>query len=267
MRVPAIVTLLTDFGLSDAFVGIMKGVLLTIARDCRVVDLTHAIAPQNILAGALQLRSAVPFFPDGTIHVAVVDPGVGGTRRALVVETERGLLLGPDNGLLSPAAKLLGVRQIYELQPGQHTLGTISHTFHGRDVFAATAGHLARGLSAAACGPRVDSMQELAVPIARREGERILGEVVHIDHFGNLVTNIEASLVARFSGSELSVRVGGTDIVGIAHSYGAVAEGCPLAIVASWGTLEVAVRNGNAAKRLGASVGAAVRVEEKARRQ
>lgn len=262
---PAIVTLLTDFGLSDAFVGIMKGVLLTIARDCQVVDLTHEIPPQDVLAGALQLRSAVPFFPDGTIHVAVVDPGVGSQRRALVVETEHGLLLGPDNGLLSPAAKLLGVRRIFELQPGTHTLATISHTFHGRDVFAATAGHLARGLPAADCGRRVDTMQELAVPIPRSEGSQIIGEVIHVDHFGNLVTNIEASLLARFSGSDLLVRVGGTEIVGLAPSYAAVAEGSALAIVASWGTLEVAVRNGNAAKQLGVGVGVDVRVEEKAR--
>jgi len=258
--VSGIVTLLTDFGVRDAFVGIMKGVILGICPSCRIVDLTHDVEAQQVRAAALLLRSAGSYFPDGTIHVAVVDPGVGSARRAIVVDTTHGLLVGPDNGVLSLAAERLGIRQIHELRPGALSLATLSNTFHGRDLFAAAAAHLARGVPVAECGPRIDSLQQVEIAVAAVHESSITGEVIHVDHFGNLITNIGAELLTRFHGHSLLVTIGDTHIRGLVTSYAAVSEGCPLAVVASWDTLEIAVRNGNAAQTLAARPGSPVRV-------
>ncbi len=255
-----LITLLTDFGLSDPFVGIMKGVILGIHPECRLVDLTHDVPPQQIVSGALLLRTAVPFFAAGTIHVAVVDPEVGSDRHALIVETEKALLLGPDNGLLTLAAEALGVRRIFAIEAGPYTLAAISDTFHGRDVFAAVAAHLARGVTPEQCGRQIDALQKLDVPVPNVEGSWIEGKIVHVDHFGNLITNISSDLIARFSAPSLSVTLGTTHIRGLVTSYSAVPVGAPLAIVGSWGTLEVAIRNGNAAQVLATKSGSPVSV-------
>ncbi len=257
---PGVITLLTDFGISDAFVGIMKGVILGIQPECRIVDLTHHVPPQQILPGALLLRTAVPFFAPGTVHVAVVDPGVGSDRHALIVETEGALLLGPDNGLLSPAAETLGVRRIFAIQNGPYTRASIADTFHGRDVFAPVAGHLARGITPEQCGRQIDSMQKLDMPAPNVQGSWIEGEVVYVDHFGNLITNISSDLIARIPGPSLSITIGTTHIRGLVDNYAAVQVGVPLALVSSWGALELAVRNGNAAQTLAAKPGSRVSI-------
>ena len=193
-----IVTLLTDFGSADSFVGVMKGVILGIAPNVVLVDLTHAVPPQQVVVGALQLRSAVPYFPPGTIHVAVVDPGVGSTRRALVIETACGVLVGPDNGLLSLAAAALGRRCVRAIENRGLMQRPISSTFHGRDVFAPVAGQLARGLSLDSVGPVVESIVELVVTTPVQTATEIQGTVIYIDTFGNLITNIDAAMLSAF---------------------------------------------------------------------
>lgn len=259
------ITLLTDFGTADAFVGIMKGAILDINPAVRLVDLTHAVPPQQVVRGALLLRSAVPFFPAGTIHLAVVDPGVGGSRHPILVTTDRGILVGPNNGVLSLAAERMGcplprllTNQAYFRQP-------VSRTFHGRDVFAPVAAHLSRGVSPDAFGPALESIVRLTLPAAVLTATAVSGEVIYIDHFGNLITNIGTDTLERFSGQPLSVSIQGTLVAGPVSAYAAVPDGSPLAIVGSWGMLEIAVRNGSAATRFGAETGAPVSVEVESR--
>jgi hypothetical protein len=243
----------------------MKGVILAIHPRARVVDLTHDIAPQDVTAAALLLRSAVRFFARGTVHLAVVDPGVGSTRRALVVVTRDALLVGPDNGLLQPAADALGRHAAYaidveRLVKRKLLRAPISRTFHGRDVFAPVAAHLAKGLRPSAIGPAVEQMATLALPVGRVTPGGVEGAVIHIDHFGNCITNVTEAELGRFSGARLSVSLAGVTIRGIASAYSDAAEGAPLAIVNSWEHLEIAVRGGSAARQLGVERGARVHV-------
>ena len=250
----ALIALTTDFGIVDPWVGIMKGVLATRAPEARVVDLTHGIPPQNVLAGALVLRYALPYFPPGTIHVAVIDPGVGSERRPICVETPREILVGPDNGLLSLAATAPPARA-YHLKEGRFFPSPRSATFHGRDVFAPVAAALAMGTRPSELGPEIRDMRVLRVPEPRREAGAIRGEVIYVDHFGNLITNVPQSLLANFPAEPTSISIRGTRVAGIAPSYAAVSPGQPVAVVNSWNHLEIAVRDGSAAATLGARVG------------
>jgi hypothetical protein len=254
-----IVTLTTDFGLIDPFVGIMKGVIASRAPAARIVDVTHGIPPQDVLAGALALRHAAPYFPAGTIHVAVVDPGVGTARRPLCVETATGVFVGPDNGVLSLAAPADAIRRIVALTEEQFFLEPRSRTFHGRDVFAPVAAALATGTPPGALGADVAEMIRIAPPLPVVETGRIRGEVIYVDGFGNLVTNVDEPTLAR--GGRGSVVVRGTRMQGVQESYAAVARGEPLAVVNSWGLVEIAVRDGSAAKKLAAGVGEPVMIE------
>jgi hypothetical protein len=273
VKQPPLITLTTDFGLDDVFVGVMKGVILGIDPSARVVDITHGVPPQAVEVGALLLRLAAPYFPKGTIHVAVVDPGVGSDRRPVCVETRSGFLVGPDNGLLAPAADLAGIVRIIECtdpaywiaspekRGGTHDVGP---TFHGRDVFAPVAAHLSRGVPPTRMGRvgKPGELQALALPrsTVRGTGARaaVSGTVIHVDRFGNLVTNVTAAELRGFPASELSVSIGGVDLRGLATSYSTVPEGTLLALVNSWGLLEIAERNGSAGARTGAGRGAPV---------
>ena len=252
-----LITLTTDFGTSDPWVGIMKGVIASRAPGIAVIDVTHGIPPQDVLAGALVLRHAVPYFPRDAVHVAVVDPGVGTTRRALCVVTDRGLLVGPDNGLLSLVEG--DVRRIVELTDERFFLSPRSATFHGRDVFAPVAAALASGTAAAVLGSELTDMERLGVPAPVADGDRIRGQVIYVDHFGNLVSNVSDDMLARRGDVTITVRE--ARVQGVASSYAAVAPGEPVAVVNSWGLLEVAVREGSARAALGARVGDAVVVE------
>jgi S-adenosylmethionine hydrolase len=253
--VTALIALTTDFGLVDPWVGIMKGVLATRAPEARVVDVTHGVPPQDVLAGALVLRSALPFFPPGTIHLAVVDPGVGSERRPICVETPRELLVGPDNGLLSLAAAAATPVRVYHLKEGRFFPSPRSATFHGRDVFAPVAAALATGTRPHELGPEIADAHHLEVPEARREAGTIRGQVIYIDHFGNLITNVPQSLLANFPAEPASISIRGVRVAGISPSYAAVPPGQPVAVVNSWNHLEIAVRDGSAATVLGARVG------------
>jgi S-adenosylmethionine hydrolase len=257
---PGIITLLTDFGTADAFVGVMKGVILGINPHAQLVDLTHEVPPQQILRAALILRSAVPFFPAGTVHVVVVDPGVGSARRAIAIETEQGLLVGPDNGVLSLAAAVMGRRQVRVIERPGFLRQPVSQTFHGRDVFAPAGAHLSCGVAPDALGPSTDSIVELMLRAPQQTPSGVRGEVVHVDHFGNLLTNIDADALARFPAQRLSVSIDGKPVAGPVVAYAAVPDGAALAIVGSWGVLEIAVRNGNAAQTFAAGTGTPVTV-------
>ena len=260
-RPAPIVTLLTDFGERDGFVGIMKGVVLGICPSARLVDLSHEVAPQDITGAALVLLNAVSHFPPGTIHLAVVDPGVGTARRPILIETERFVLVGPDNGLLSLAAEQAPVRRVIHLDRSEWFLPSPTHTFHGRDVFAPVAGHCARGVDCGELGSKADEFARLALPAPRRLDDAIEGQVIHVDRFGNLTCNLRRDEFASSFVAGVSISVGGTQISEISPHYSAVREGKPLALWNSWGHLEIAIRNGSAARHLRSRIGDRVQLK------
>lgn len=253
-----IITLTTDFGLADGYVGTMKGVILGLCPAARLVDLSHEIAGQNVAQAAFVLSRAATYFPAGAIHLAVVDPGVGGGRRPLLVQTPRAFFVGPDNGLFTFALDEPG-SQPWELNRPEYWLPRVSRTFHGRDIFAAVAGHLARGILPEQMGRPISNPVRLplALPVRHADG-RINGQVVHADRFGNLITDVPADWVAA---GRWRVEVASREINGLSATYADAAPGALLALVSSGGTVEIAVREGSAADRLGAGVGAAVNLE------
>lgn len=255
-----VVTLTTDFGLVDPFVGIMKGVIIGIVPAVRIVDVTHGVPAQNVVAGAYALASAVRWFPRGTIHVAVVDPGVGTRRRALLVETVDGWLVGPDNGLLSLAAPARAVRRIFDVSRSAVRSKPVSRTFHGRDVFAPVAAALAAGVAPERLGRPVRSMHRLRTPAPRRRAATLLGQVLWADGFGNLSTNVSAGVLARaFRGGRLSITIAG-HVVPFRPSYAGVPLGRPVAVVNSSDLVEIAVNGGSAAAHFGAGHGTEIEI-------
>ena len=242
-----LVTLLTDFGARDTYVGVMKGVILGIAPAARLVDLTHEVPPQAITVGALLLRNAVTYFPAGTVHLAVVDPGVGSMRDPVAVLTEHGVLIGPDNGLLSPSAEAMGLRGVWRLDREELFRLPISPTFHGRDIFAPVAAHLAAGLPIERVGGRLPELHPLLLPEPRVEHGTVHGEVLYVDHFGNLITNVPAAALKSFPAQSVSVTIGGMVIRPLSSTYASVSHGSPVLVVGSWGLLEIAIRDGRAA--------------------
>jgi S-adenosyl-L-methionine hydrolase (adenosine-forming) len=251
----AIVTLLTDFGLADTYVGQMKGAILAVAPGATLVDLTHAVPPQAVIAGAFLLWSAVEPFPPGSIHLAVVDPGVGSSRRPIAVRSVRGdVLVGPDNGLLVPALdRLGGLTAAIELTDPAVWRPSPSSTFHGRDVFGPVAGQLAAGVPLERLGSPVEQPAR-PFELPRPSGHH--GQVVHVDTYGNLVTNLPGTgLPPRFH-----VRVGDFVVPSASH-YAAVEPGALLALVGSAGLLELSARDASAAAITGAVRGAPVLVE------
>lgn len=255
----AIVTLLSDFGTQDGYAGAMKGVILARAPQAQVVDLTHEIPPQDVAAGAWALREAAPMFPPGTIHVAVVDPGVGTQRRPLLIEGRGMCFVGPDNGLLTLAAP---EGRGYVLDRAERFREQVSATFHGRDVFAAVAGHLAAGVLPSACGSPVETWVRIEQPQPRVDAQGITGLVVHVDRFGNLVTNLRREHVA--SGGAWQVLLAGERLGPVQSTYADVPPGQLVAYVGSSEAIEIGVRDGRAAsEQLGR--GALVRLERCAR--
>ncbi len=254
-----IVTLLTDFGLQDTYVGQMKAAIFDLAPVALVVDLTHAVPPQDVFAGAFLLWSAVETFPIGTVHVAVVDPGVGSPRRAVALQSRRGdVFVGPDNGLLVPALdRLGGLASAVALDRPEFwrlPAASASATFHGRDIFAPVAGHLAAGASVSRVGTPVLAVERhMTLPQPRGSD----GEVLHVDRYGNLVTNFASSRVPR---AHYHLRVNGQRAPG-APFYAAVEPGQLLALVGSTGLVEISARNASAAELTGARRGTPVTIE------
>jgi S-adenosyl-L-methionine hydrolase (adenosine-forming) len=246
-----VITLLTDFGLRDAYVGAMKGVILGVAPDARIVDISHEVAPQDVVEGAWLLAAAFRYFPPGAVHVAVVDPEVGSNRRAVAAEAGGWRFVGPDNGVLSWALEDAGDVTAVELTNDRYFRPEVSRTFHGRDVFAPVAAHLASGVPLEDLGPRVHDLARLPVPEPVVERDRITCEIVHVDRFGNCVTGLTgAKLDAWAAGRPLDVSVAGRSLGPPRATYAEVDPGEPLALVESTGRLEVAVRNGDAAADL-----------------
>lgn len=257
-RAPARVTLLTDFGTRDGYVAAMKGVIVSRCPGALIDDLTHEIRPGDIRGGALALASAVDCFPAGTIHVAVVDPGVGTDRLPLLVLARGQALLGPDNGLLSLAVG--NSFHAYRLDRPRYFRSPVSATFHGRDVFASVAGHLAAGVPPESVGSLLESPPvELPLPMATYGEATATGEVIHVDRFGNLVTNLRADRLPIADGC-VEVELDGESLGSPVATYAAVAPGHPAVVVGSAGYLEVSVRDGSAAARFGARKSKGTRV-------
>lgn len=260
------IVLLTDFGYSDHYVGVMKGVIASIAPAAPVIDLTHGIPPQQITAGAILLRESWRFFPPRTIFAAVVDPGVGTGRLPLAIETRAGArFVGPDNGLLWPAADQAGIRRIVELRSPRYRLAEISTTFHGRDIFAPAAAWLWRGVALRSLGRAVKEVAVARLDLGagvQEHARDLKGTVIYVDGFGNLVTNMGRGEVenfaARFRGCRLSVRIRRRAPIEICKAYGDAPAGAPLATFGSFDLLEVAIRDGSAAEYFAAGTGAPV---------
>jgi S-adenosylmethionine hydrolase len=250
-----LITLTTDFGYQDSFVGVMKGVIAGINPQARVIDITHGIPPQDILAGALTLRHAVQYFPRGTIHVAVVDPGVGSARRPLLMERDGDYFIGPDNGVLSLAVENIESIRIVHLSNSAYYLQPINKTFHGRDIFAPAAAHLSLGVPATAFGEPLDQIVRVAIPEIVRKERSIEGEIVYIDNFGNLFTNVCAHDLTGLPGDQIEVVVRSVRIRGLSQNYAAPRGGGFVAILNSWDLLEIAAYQDNAQKRTGAKIG------------
>lgn len=253
-----IVTLLTDFGLDDPYAGILKGVVLSINPRARLVDLTHGIPPQDVPRGALALDAAYRFFPPGTVHLAVIDPGVGGTRRPLVVLADRHYFVGPDNGLFGFLLDGPGVVAVTPTEPRYFRAGrAVSRTFHGRDVFAPLAAHCSRGVPLGRFGPPARAPVRLGRPRPRRAGDRTVGRVLLADRFGNLLTDLRG---ADLPGppSACVIEVGGRRIASVVGTYGERPVGALGAVVDSSGRVEIFVREGSARERLGVGPGAPV---------
>jgi len=258
----AVVTLLTDFGTADGFVGAMKGVITRLAPTARILDITHDIPPGDIAAGAFALEAAARFFPPSTVHVAVIDPGVGTARRALAIEAGGQVFVGPDNGLLSLAT--IGKRSTVVLSPARIAVGPVSATFHGRDLFAPAAAKLANGIAVSRLGKPVHAIVELVLPAVARGDGRLVGEVIHADRFGNLTTNITAEDIRNILGrksAKIVVAVGSRRISGgLIRTYGEGRAGELLALINSGARLEIARREGSAAALLKYRAGHRLRV-------
>lgn len=263
------IALLSDFGYRDHYAGVMRGVIATIAPGAPLIDITHGIPPQQIAAGALALRESWRFFPPQTIFLAVVDPGVGTARKPIAITTGHGArFVGPDNGLLFPAADAAGIERVVELRTPRYRLAAVSSTFHGRDIFAPAAAWLWHGIDLDALGPRLGRIDRLELEAGVSEaGRRLTGSVIYVDAFGNLVTNLTRERLERFAGSfpqcRLMVRFKRRTPIEILTAYGDAARGAPLAIFGSFGMLEVAVRDGNAAAWFKSAPGAPIIVQAK----
>ena len=254
----AIVTLTSDFGTRDTYVGAMKGALLSIDASLSLIDLTHHIPFQDILGGSYALRQGTDRFPPDTVHLAVVDPGVGSERRGIAIDDGRHRWVGPDNGLFSHVLRQRAAR-VHQLTNPDLQAKVVSPTFHGRDIFAPAAAHLATGLDVSAVGPVVDDAICLAQITSQRQGNELVGSVLHVDHFGNLITSVTTQDVQAL-GAVAQIVIGRTTITGLSVTYTDADPGQPMGLIGSGGHLEVSVRGGHAARELDVGVGATVTI-------
>lgn len=260
------VTFLSDFGLQDDFVGTCHGVIKSIAPDVQIVDVTHGIPPQQILQGALVLASTLPYMPKG-VHLAVVDPGVGSARRALALQDADGRsFVGPDNGLLVPAAELAGIAAAHELTNPTYALESISRTFHGRDLFSPAAAHLALGVPIGELGPQIDpeDLVRLDLPQPELGPDKIGATVLYVDSFGNIALNVTREHVAEVGivpGTQVELELGGERFYAVAaRTFADARPGDIMLYEDSYRNMSVAISGGNAAEMLHASVGQSLRV-------
>lgn len=262
---PRIITLTTDFGTSDVYVGIMKGVILGINPDAQVIDLTHAVPPQDIHEAAFTIYSAYPYFPKNAIHTIVVDPGVGTDRQAIVCEIEGTFFVCPDNGVLSYVLQDTGNKTEFPMnavaiQNANYFLPEISDTFHGRDIFAPVAAHLSLGVPLTNIGPSVQALVEFPILTPQVSENRIIGHIIKLDRFGNAITNISESTLTE-EASAYEIRVGNTRLTRLNRAYAESTVGEPLAIIGSFGVLEIAINGGSAEVSLGVKWGDVVEIQ------
>ena len=256
-----IITLLTDFGAKDHYVASMKGVILGINPVCTLVDISHEVKAQDIEEGAFLLASAFSSFPQGTIHLAVVDPGVGGPREPVLIVTSNYFFIGPDNGLFTLSLLREKVKRVIVLTKKRYFLSPVSSTFHGRDLFAPVAAHLSLGTKPEAFGVRTDTWVELSLGKPEQKAKELVGGILHRDVFGNLTANIdEQSLSAFTRGRPFSIRVGRHTVRGLKKGYWEGSKGEVIALIGSGGFLEISVREGNAQEKLKAKRGDPVRI-------
>jgi S-adenosyl-L-methionine hydrolase (adenosine-forming) len=262
--VSRIVTLMTDFGAGDPYVGVMKGVMLAVNPELHIVDLTHAIDSYHILGASFLLSTAYQYFPSFTIHLVVVDPGVGGTRRPLAVVTEDQYFIAPDNGVLSHIYLRYPDCVVRHITESHYFLPTRGNTFHGRDVFAPCAAWLSRLNDSSLFGEEITDYVRIPVPQPVQQGLQITGQIIHVDRFGNLVSNIPGEMLGELQQQHASpppkVRVEEREVGALVNAYGDRGEGQALALVSGTGHLEIAVNRGDARRALALDVGAKVTV-------
>ena len=255
-----ILSLLTDFGTQDGFIGVMKGVIWGICPDVKISDLSHEVQPQNVAQGAVILSRVAPFFPSGTVHVAVIDPGVGTARRAIAARLGEQLYVAPDNGLLTPLIQDAEENDLpitfVDLDNPDYWLKSITGTFHGRDLFAPVGAHLAAGVPLEELGTVINNPILFDMPVPEKTDTGYKAHITLIDHFGNIRTNLRADKV----NTNATIRIAGEEISGLVKSYGHKAVGTLVSLSDSGGYLEVAVVNGNAAERLGVNIGDVIEI-------
>jgi hypothetical protein len=272
----AVITLTTDFGLADAYVAAMKGVILGINPEAKLVDICHSVRPQDVAHGAFLLGTAHRFFPQDTVHLAVIDPGVGTSRRAIILKTPSACFVAPDNGLLSYVLEAAGVEtspgggstalvpglEAFDISRREFWRSPVSPTFHGRDVFAPVAAHLSLGVPPAEFGAPVSSLVTLPLTRPERAADgSLVGHVRHIDAFGNLITDVAEQALPPDRGA-ITIHVGGRSIAGLSHTYACAEVGGLVALIGSSGHLEVSRNGGSARELLGARVGDEVTVRQ-----
>jgi S-adenosylmethionine hydrolase len=252
-----IITLTTDFGLKDPYAAEMKAVILGISPKAKIVDITHQIKKFNIRMGAYTLAAACPYFPKGTIHMAVIDPGVGTKRKAILIQTKNAHFVGPDNGVLALAAKSQGVKQFYKIENPKFMLKRISNTFHGRDIFAPAAAHLANGVSPPEFGREIRKIVMPKFAKTTKTKTTLTGEIIHIDGFGNIITNLREK-DCELMGTKKTVKLKLKNAVlklKLCKAYSEVKAQQPLAIIGSHNFLEISINQGNAAENFQTRVG------------
>ena len=252
MKRSGLITLLTDFGLKDPYLGMMKGVILAVNPDARIIDISHHVNAGSISRAAGIIRETYPYFPEGTVHMAVVDPGVGGKRRGIILMAPSHLFVGPDNGIFWPIINLHRDMKIIHITETKYFLPDVSSTFHGRDIFAPVAAHLSKGVDPLEMGPVISDPVKLQLPAPYQKGGALYGQVVNVDHFGNLITNIHRKELEGFIGnSRPIIRLGDLIIEGMLKTYAEVTPGEALALIGSSDNLEIAVNLGRADDKLG----------------
>jgi S-adenosylmethionine hydrolase len=263
-RLQPVVSLLTDFGLMDPFVAEMKGVILSICPDANLIDISHLVEKFNVRMGAFLLAAATPYFPHGTVHLAVVDPGVGSKRQAIVIETIKYLFVGPDNGLMIPAATIDGILHVYHLTNRSLLRDDISSTFHGRDIFASAAAHLACGTAPKECGAEVKSYAKPEFTKTTLKGRTVACSVLYVDSFGDVITNLPQAELSKLNlklGAKIPLAVGRRSVSArFVQTYSDLNRGEIGILTGSHGFLELACREASAAKRVRVRRGSVVRV-------
>jgi len=253
-----IITLTTDFGTKDGYVGAVKGVIKRINRHAEIIDITHELRPFDVLAAAFALKNCTAYFPRGTVHLAVVDPGVGGERQPLLIKTQDFCFVGPDNGIFSFVYDSEGISEIIRLSNREYFLADTSSTFHARDIFAPVAAYVSLGVEVNQFGSPAKECVKLLVPQPKATKRALTGEVIHIDGFGNLITNIGAELLHKKSIASISI--GKKRINRISHSYVDIHSGQAGALIGSSGFLEVAMNQASAQQVLSAKIGMRIKV-------